>query len=185
MAATVIIDRLTGTAGSETETDITSANTRASTSDSASPGTANPIPVPASGTNYSYWVTTRLKCTVTPTGTIDNLRWYSDGTNSLGTGVTCKGADASTGTNSGYRQGTGTSGTTGTQLTTGNHTGLDGTPVDVFGLTSGSPKTLGGSIVNPSTGRFGDHFVYQVEVGTTAAAGTTTTETFTYKYDET
>jgi hypothetical protein len=182
MAATVVIDRLTGTGGSETETDITSSNTRASTSDAPTPGTSDPIPIPTAGTNYSFWVTTRLETTVAPSGTIDNLRWYSDG-NSFGTGVTVSGADASTGADAGYRQATGTQGSTGTQLTTGNHTGLDATPVDVTTLTSGSPRTLGGSTT--TTERFGDHFVYQFAVGTSASAGTTAQNTFTFQYDET
>ena len=100
MAATVLINRLTGTGGSETETDITSGTTRASTSDAPAPGTSDPIPIPSGADNYSFWVTTRLETTVAPTGTIDNIRWYSDAA-SFGTGATVVGADASTSTNSG------------------------------------------------------------------------------------
>ena len=180
MAATVTIRRWTGTGGGPTKTDITSANTRASTSDAPSPGTSDPIPIPSSGTNYSFWVSTRLSADTTPTGTINNIKWYSDGTNSFGTGVTCVGNDASS-----YVQASGTQGDTGNQLTTGNHAGLSATPVNVFTLTSGSPKTIAGSISNPSTGDFGDWFVYQIEVDNTASAGTTPTETFTWQYDET
>lgn len=186
MAATVIIERHTGTAttdGGTTKTAITSSNARASTSDAPTPGTADPIPIPGAGTNYSYWVSTRLNCTGAPTGTIDNLNWYSDAV-SFGTGVTVSGADASTGATVGYRAATGTQGTTGTQLTTGNHTGLDAAPVDVTTLTSGSPRALGGTIT-ATTGRFGDLFVYQFGVGTSASAGTTPANTFTWQYDET
>jgi hypothetical protein len=179
MAATVLIRRLTGAGPSAT--DITSINTRANAEDAHSTaGTTNPIQVPAAGTNYSYWVTTRLDATSSPSGTIDNLRWYSDGANNFGTGVTCVGQEATS-----YVQATGTAGTTGIQLTTGNHAGITGTPVDVFGLTSGSPKSLTGSISNPTTGQFGSRFVYQIEVATTAAPGATAQETFTWKYDET
>lgn len=186
MPATVLIRRKTGASGSITSTDITSINTRANAEDThTTAGTSNPIRVPAAGTNYSYWVSTRLDVTVTPAGTIDNLRWFTDGSNTFGTGVTCKGAKASTTTDAGYRQATGTPGTTGTQLTQGNHAGLDEAPVDVFTLTSGSPKSLVGTISNPTTGQFGDHWVYQIEVGTTAAAGATTQETWTWRYDET
>jgi hypothetical protein len=105
------------------------------------------------------------------------LRWYSDGSNNFGTGVTCKGQEATS-----YVQATGSTGN-GTQLTTGNHSGLTGSTVDVFGLTSGSPKSLAGSTTG--TGQFGSRFVYQVEVGTTASPGATAQETFTWKYDET
>ena len=178
MAATVLIRRLTG--AGPTATDITSSNTRASTSDAPTPGTADPIPVPGAGSNYSYWVTTRLDATVTPDGTINNLQWYSDGANSLGTGVTAIAQDASS-----YVQATGTQGTSGTQLTTGNHGGLSGAPADMFSFTSGSPKSVTGSISNPSTGQFGDRMVYQIVVGTTAGPGTTTAETLTWSYDET
>lgn len=183
MAATVIINRWTGSTGSPTKTAITGDNTVANASDahqSVAAGSSNPIRVPTSGTNYSYWVTTRLSASSSPSGTINNLRWYTDGANNFGTGVTCKGQSATS-----YVQATGTAGTTGTQLTTGNHAGLSGSPVDVFTFTSGSPKSLTGSISNPSTGDFGDFFVYQIEVGTTAGPGVTNQETFTWVYDET
>lgn len=185
MSATVQIHRLTGS-GAGSENNITSINTRANAEDSHSTaGTTNPIQIPAASSNYSYWVSTRLKCTVTPSGTINNLRWYTDGANNFGTGVTCIGAKASTGTNAGYRQATGSAGVTGTELTTGNHTGLDATPGDVFSYTSGSPLSLTGSISNPSTGQFGDFFVYQIVVGTTAGPGATAQESFSWKFDET
>lgn len=178
MAATVIINRLTG--AGPTETDITSSNTRASTSDAPSPGTSDPIPVPPSGSSYSYWVTTQLEATVTPDGTINNINWYTDGANGFGTGVTCIGQDSDT-----YVQATGTQGTSGTELTTGNHAGLSGAPADVFSFDSGSPKSIAGSLDNPNTGLFGDMFVYQIVVASTAGPGATPTETFTWSYDET
>jgi hypothetical protein len=182
MAATIQIRRWTGT-GAGTGTDITETTTRASTSDVASPGTANPLVIPLSGTNYSFWVSLRLYASTAPTGTIDTLKWYSDGTNSFGTGYTAKVADASTGLNSGYRQATGTVGTTGTLLNTTNHTGLDAAPADFFSKTLASPLTLGGSTTG--TGDFGDFVVFQIEIASTAASGTLTSELFTFKYDET
>lgn len=181
MAATVTIRRWTGAGGGPTKTDITSINTRANAEDAHSTaGTTNPVQVPAAGTNYSYWVSTQLSADTTPSGTIDNLRWYTDGSNNFGTGITCKGNTASA-----YVQATGTVGTTGTQLTTGNHASLAAAPVDVFTHTSGSPKTVTGSISNPSTGDIGHQFVYQIEVASTAGPGASAQETFTWKYDET
>lgn len=177
--ATVLIRRLTG--AGPTATDITSINTRANAEDAHSTaGTTNPIQIPAAGTNYSYWVVTRLDCTVTPAGTINNIKWYTDGGNGFGTGVTCK-----VNTASGYVQATGTAGTTGTQLTTGNYATLAGAPSDAFAFTTGSPLSVTGSITNPSTGQFGDRVVYQIEVGSTASPGATPAETFTWRYDET
>lgn len=183
MAATVQIRRQTG--ATPTNNNITSINTRLSTSDNHyTTETSNPIPIPAAGTNYSYWCVTQLYASSTPTGTIDNIKWYTDGTNSYGTGISLKVATANT-----YDQAGGTAGTTGTQLTVANYgngtTDLDGAPVDAFGKTSAAPLSVSGSLDNPSTGNFGDLVVYQAEVINTASAGTSTTETITWQYDET
>lgn len=177
MAATVQIVRLTG--AGPTATDITSINTRANAEDAhTTAGTSNSILVPTSGTNYSYWVVTRLNVTAITAGTVDNVKWYTDGTNNFGTGVTCK-----VNTATGYVQATGTAGTSGTQLTTGNYATLAGAPTDAFAYTSGSPLSVTGTTT--ATGQFGDRVVYQIEVGTTAASGATAQETFTWKYDDT
>lgn len=176
MAATVLIRRATG--AGPTLTDITSINTRANAEDAHSTaGTTNSILVPAAGTNYSYWVATRLDVTAITAGTVDNLKWYADGANNFGTGVTCKGNQATA-----YTQATGTPGTTGLQLTVGNYATVT-TPVDVFTFTSASPAAVTGTTA--ATGPFGNYFVYQIEVGTTAASGATAAETFTWKYDDT
>ncbi len=177
MAATVQIVRLTG--AGPTATDITSINTRANAEDAhTTAGTSNSILVPAAGTNYSYWVTTRLNVTAITSGTVDNVKWYTDGSNNFGTGVTAK-----VNTATGYTQATGTPGTTGTQLTTGAYSTLAGAPSDAFAYTSGSPLSVAGSTT--STGQFGDRVVYQLEVGSTASSGATDSETFTLKYDDT
>src|SRR5215210_4040989 len=159
------------------------AHTRANAEDAHSTaGTSNSILIPTSGTNYSYWVATRLSVDAITGGTVDNLRWYTDGTNNFGTGVTCKGALAGV-----YAQAAGTPGTTGTQLTVANYgngsTDLAAAPVDVFSFTLGSPKTLTGSAT--STGDVGQFWVYQIEVQTTASSGPSGQEQFTWKYDDT
>lgn len=177
MSATVLIRRLTG--AGPTATDITSINTRANAEDAhTTAGTSNSILVPAAGTNYSYWVVTRLDVTAITSGTVDNIKWYTDGSNNFGTGVTCK-----VNTATGYVQATGTAGTTGTQLTTGAYATLAGAPTDAFAYTSGSPLSVSGTTA--TTGQVGDRVVYQIEVGTTAASGATAQETFTWKYDDT
>lgn len=178
MAATVLVRRLTGSG--PTLTDITGINTRANAEDAhTTAGTTNSILIPAAGTNYSFWVCTRLDVTAITAGTVNNIKWYTDGSNTLGTGVTCKGNTAT-----GYVQATGTTGTTGTQLTTGNYATLAGAPTDVFAFTSGSPKSVSGSTSSVSS-TFADLMVYQIEVGTTAVAGATGSETFTWQYDDT
>lgn len=177
MAATVLIRRLTG--AGPTATDITSINTRANAEDAhTTAGTSNSILVPAAGTNYSYWVTTRLDVTAITSGTVDNVKWYTDGSNNFGTGVTC-----SVGTATAYVQATGTAGTTGTQLTAGNYTGYTQGNANAFTYTSGAPLSVAGTTT--TTGQFGDRVVYQIEVGTTAASGATAQETFTWRYDDT
>jgi len=181
MAATIQIIRITGVPTSQSPIDITSINTRANAQDTHEVADVdNPVQKPTSGLKYSYWVTTRLDADTSPAGTIDNLRWFADGANNFGTGITCKGQTATS-----YIQATGTPGDTGTQLTTGNHSGITAAPADVFTWTSGTPKTLTGSISNPTTGEFGDYFVYQMEVATNAGAGASAQETFTFRYDET
>ncbi len=176
MPATVIINRLT--TATPTYTAITSINTRANAEDAHSTaGTTNSILIPATGSNYSFWVVTQLEVTLMATGTVDNLKWYTDGSNNFGTGVTCIGNSAT-----GYVQATGTTGTTGTVLNTTNYSTVT-TPVDVFTFTSGSPKAVSGSTTTAA--KFGDRMVYQITVGTTASSGATAQETFTWQYDDT
>lgn len=181
MAADVQIRRKTG--ATPTNDNITSINTRLSTSDNHyTTETTNPIPIPGAGTNYSFWCCTQLFANTAPTGTIDNIKWYTDGTNSLGTGVSLNVATANV-----YDQATGTTGTTGTELTVANYgngtTDLDGAPSNAFAYNSGSPLSVTGSTTG--TGDFGDLVVFQSAVGSTASAGATTTETITWQYDET
>jgi hypothetical protein len=182
MAADVQIRRWTGSSGSPTKTNITSINTRANAEDSHSTaGTTNPIQIPSAGTNYSYWVSTRLFANTAPSGVIDNIRWHTDGTANFGTGV-----DANVGQASSYVQATGSAGSTGNQLTTVAHTGLTGAPVDAFTNypAAGTALAVTGSI-NAATGDFGNFVVYQLTVGTSAGPGATAMETFTWLYDET
>jgi hypothetical protein len=124
-------------------------------------------------------VVTRLNCTSSPSSVINNIKWYTDGGNGLGTGVTC---NVNTATS--YTQATGTPGTTGIQLTVGNYATLAGAPSNAFAYTSGSPLSVSGSINNPSTGQFGDRVVYQMAVDNTASPGISSAETFTWRYDE-
>jgi len=190
MVATVIIERLTGPAGTIVRTPITSLNTRANTADAHSTNdTASPIEIPGAGTNYSYWVNTQLNCTVTPDNLIDNLEWFTDGTNSYGTGITLQVAQCALAS---YTIASGTGGQTGILLDDTNYSGGTITPAtpgadNAFAFVTGTPLAVTGSITNPSTGAFGNIVVYQVAVGTSATSGTkpATPETITWRYDET
>lgn len=179
MAATVTIRRWTGSSGDPTKTDITDINTRANAEDAHSTaGTSNSILIPDAGNNYSYWVNTGLSVDAITGGTVDNIKWYSDGANGFGTGVTCVGNSAD-----GYVQATGDEGESGTLLNTTNNTELTAAPTDVFGLTSGSPKSITGSA--STAGDVGQLFVYQMVIASTASSGATNQETFTWQYDDT
>jgi len=182
MAATIIINRLTG--AGPTTNDVTSINTRVSTSDNHyTTETVNPIPIPTAGTIYSYWAVTRLECTIAPVTLVDNVKWFTDSTNSLGTGVTME-----VGTATGYTQASGTPGDTGDELTNTNYSTGTLTPTDpsadnAFAYDSGAPLSVTGS--TSTTIEFGDRVVYQMSVGTSAGAGATAQETLTWQYDET
>jgi hypothetical protein len=181
MAADVQIRRWTGTSGTPTKTNITSINTRANAEDThTTAGTTNPIQIPGAGTNYSYWVSTRLFANTAPAGTIDNIRWHTDGTANFGTGV-----DANVAPATGYTQATGTAGTTGNQLTTVAYTQLTGAPVDAFSMYPNATTNLAVAGSVTMTGDFGNFVVYQLTVGTSAGPGATAMETFTWLYDET
>jgi len=179
----VQIRRWTG--AGPTKTDITSINTRLNAEDThTTAGTSNPILVPAAGTNYSYWANTRLYFNGSGTGTINNIKWYSDGGNTLGTGVGLVAATAGV-----YGEASGTPGTSGTELSVANYgngtTDLNEEPVNAFTLTAGSPKSVTGSVTNPNNSELSHFVVLQITVGSTAAAGATTQETMTWQYDST
>ena len=188
MVATVVINRLTGPAGTIVETPITTLNTRANTADAHSTNdTASPIEIPSAGTNYSYWVNTQLECTVAPDNLIDNLEWFTDGTNSYGTGITLQVAQAA---RASYTQATGTGGQTGILLDDTNYSGGTLTPAtpgadNAFAFVTGTPLAVTGSTTTAVA--FGNIVVYQVAVGTSATPGTkpASPETITWRYDET
>lgn len=191
MAATVQVRRWTGAAGAQLKDNILTSGTNFATDDvhSAAGGTSNPIPVPGSGTTYSFWVNFKLYAASAPTGTINNIRVFfeSRDRSSDPAGIVWLGQEANAGSNSGYRQATGEVGVSGTQLTTGNHSGLTGTPVDpVANWTPSTPKTITGSISAPNTGDFGSFMVLQT--GVTSAypsTGALPNEELTFRYDET
>lgn len=179
MGATVQIRRWTGAVGAPTKTDVTSINSRLNAEDAHSTaGTSNSILIPTSGTNYSFWAAFRLNITAIVGGTVNNIKFFTDGANGLGTGVTLKGNSATS-----YVQATGVAGTSGDQLNTTAYSTLAGAPVDAFTWTSASPLAVAGS--STATGDVGDFVVLQVNVASTANSGATPQETMTFRYDDT
>ena len=178
MAATFLIANITGAGAASA--DVTSGSVTAGTSDEATSPSA--IPVPPSGSNHSYWQTYHPVVTVAPDNAVNNLKFYTDGTNSLGTGITAIIAEAS-----GYVVATGAAGSSGSVLVSGNHAGLtnDGATSDLFLYTSSCKLPVAGSI-GPTTGCVGDeHVVIQLSVISTAGAGNSSEETMTWEFDET
>lgn len=166
-AATVSVQQVTGSG--PTLTSIT--NLRFNTDDTPNPGTANPLVKPAAGTNYSYLKTVYLNADTSPSGTINNVKIYSDGA------IGWTGCTLYLNSKGSYTQATGTPGTTGNQNTLAT--------ANIQNYTSGAPKQLTGSISNPSTGRISDYVLMVVGVSTSAVAGTLSAETLTFQYDET
>ncbi len=166
MAATISVKQSVG-AG---PTDTTITNLRFNTDDTINPGIVNPLQKPAAGTNRSYWKTVYLNADTSPSNFINNVKIYCDGT--IGwTGCTVY--VGSTGT---YSQATGTPGTTGTDSSVATAT--------LSSFTSGAPKSLTGTISNPTTGKISDYVVMQVDLSTSAVVGTLSAETVTWQYDE-
>ncbi len=177
MAATVQIRRWTG--ATPTKTNVTSSNSRLNAFDShTTADTTSPILIPAAGTNYSFWATFALYVSAITGGTVNNIKWYTDGGNGLGTGI---GLNVSASATS-YTQATGTVAQSGTVLNNTNYPGV-GTPVNAFTYTSGSPLSVTGSTA--TTGDVGNLVVLQLTVASTASQGATPTETITWQYDDT
>jgi hypothetical protein len=162
-AADVQIHEMTGTS---TGVDKTSGTIRFKSADETSVDSNNRLQIPGSGSIYSYTKKARFYFSTGPTVDITNLRAYSDGTNSFGTGVGCQ-YDLS-----------------GTWAANVN-TNIAGT--DLFTKTSGSPVDLDAINTGPHTGTGykGDFLRLQLSVASTAGPGQLTPETLTFSYDET
>jgi hypothetical protein len=163
MAATVKIVEKNGAGG--TQTDKTSGTIRFKNADNATVDTADRMIVPASGYDYSYEKWLRLQVDVAPSVDIANVKFYTDGTNGFGTGVTLWAKAVSS-----YSTPAEATATTGY--------------ADAFTYTSAAPLSLGAGPYT-GTGEKGDHAVLMLRVADTASPGTLTSETLTFAFDET
>jgi hypothetical protein len=164
MVATVTIGEKNG-AGA-TYTDKTSGTVRFKNADNATVDTADPMVIPPSGSDWSYekWLRLRIGATG-PSVQITNLKFYTDGANGLGTGVSLW-AKAVT-SYATPAEGTSSSGYT-----------------SAFTYTSGSALSLGAGPYTATNTEMGDHCVLLLEVASTASQGQTPSETLTFSYDE-
>lgn len=168
MAAIVEIRSYHGTSP-DAGTNVASGTLQFKQADNSTVDANNPIPVPGAGTNYSFIKQLRWYVGGTgPSNTINNLKFFTDGANGFGTGVSLTAKTSASYTNP-VTQGTGQ---------------LAGT-TDVFTYTSGSPLSVTGSIASGNLNQaFGDYVQLQMAVASTASQGTTPSETLTFQYDE-
>jgi hypothetical protein len=188
--ATVNVSQLTGAGPAATVVT----TPRLSTSDSAAPGTANPIPIPAADFNFSYWMSLQLTISAMNDATLlNNHKFYSDGTIgwALGTGGKLVIGLRDTGDNgcpaASYDQATGTEGTTGDDMEddTDGHAYYKGQNPEtglVSAYTSGAMLTV--DTADHSAAEAFGHVVIQAKVADDATRGLQAAETLTFVYDE-
>lgn len=166
MAATVVIKEWNGSG--PTATTVT--HVKHQSADRYDNDTTYPIVKPSSSSNYGY--TKSLVPSASGSFTsLSNWKWYSDAGNGFGTGVTLQAKVLAQGS---YAQASGTQGTTGTVMSGGS---------DAFGYSAGSPLSLTGTITASGSGSV-QLVQLQMVVATTASAGTTASETLTWRWDE-
>ena len=144
MAATVEIRSFHG-ATPDSGTNVASGSIRFKAADNDTVDANNPLAIPPSSTIYSYIKQFRFYAATTPSNTINNLKFYTDGSNGFGTGV---GLGAKTFT---MYTGTATSGTTTSLTDSGaSFSGIVGYVLEITaGTNSGSARRI--TTVNSAT----------------------------------
>lgn len=167
MAATVALNVLTG--AGPTKTNVKDGNIEFGVADAVSPTAGQRIVIPTSGTAYSFVKSVRLEATGGTFNQIDNINMYTDGANGMGTGVDVFAKNVGS---------TYTQAVAAASSTTGYNS--------VFTYTSGSPLPADSTNAGPwnTTGDLGDIIELIMTVASTAAVGTTGSETLTFSYDE-
>ena len=166
MAAVVEIWELSA---SMAGTDKTSGTVRFKLADNQTVDGVNPMTIPSSsvGTRRSFTKQLRMYCATAPGNYIDNLRMYSDGANTFGTGITVNATNAGS-----------TWAANATPALTGGS--------DLFEFRAATPMNID-SVHTASvtaTGFFSDLVKLQMVVASTASSGILTAETLTFAYDE-
>lgn len=180
-----------GTPGADADVDALGPPTiKYKNADNSTIDSNDKITIPGAGSVYSYWKTMYLKCDANAdVHTINNLKIYSDGTNTLDDGG---GAD-SIDVNIGEQFPTKNSGSTAGYEVANNanefvaeHGGIN-SAVSIFTLNSGAALALSiseaGNIINAAN-ETSNYFITQCEIKSDASAGATANETGTISYDE-
>lgn len=151
-------------------TDKTSGTIRFKAADNATVDNNDPLVVPPSGSTYSYTKKVRAYMEAPPDTQVGNMRWYTDGGNGFGTGVTLSGKNLGTTWGANYN----------TVMSGGS---------DMFGFVSASPLDGDGVDTGPfvpadDNSYIGDLLELQMAVDNTATNGALAPETLTLAYDE-
>ena len=161
MAAVVRIVQKNGAGATATDA---ASGIRFKNADNATVDLVNPMVKPTSGSDFSFEKWLRLEVTGGTYSQITNIKAYSDGTNSLGTGILLWAKAVTT-----YATPAEATATTGYN--------------NFFGYTSGSPLSLGSGPYT-STGEKGDHLVMMCEVQSTASGGLASGDSVFFGWDE-
>jgi hypothetical protein len=161
MAATVRIVQKNGAGATATDA---ASGIRFKNADNSTVDLNNPMVKPTSGSDFSYEKWLRLEVTGGTYSQITNIKAYSDGTNSLGTGILLWAKAVTT-----YATPAEATATTGYN--------------NFFSYTSASPLSLGAGPYT-STGEKGDHLVLMCEVQSTASGGLASGDSVFVGWDE-
>jgi len=166
-AATIQIHEMTALAAG---VDKTSGTVRFKAADDQTVDANDPLVVPGAGSDYSYTKKVRAYMEAPPDTNVSNIRWYTDGANGFGTGVTV------TVKNLGVTWGA-------------NYDTLMSGGSDLFGYTSGSPLDGDGTDAGPfvpadDDDYIGDLIEMQMAIASTAANGALSAEVLTLAWDE-
>lgn len=164
MAATVDIIEKNGAGG--TATTKTSSTVRFKNADNATVDSNNPMVIPTGAADYSYEKWLRLKIGATPPADkINNLKFYTDGSNGFGTGISVYGRAVAA-----YS----------TPAEVSTVSGL----TNIFTYTANGALSLSAGDYSGSGTEIGSHVVLTMVVESTATVGALTAETVTFSYDE-
>ncbi len=172
MSASVIINQWNGTSGAQAATDVTSGTQRYKKSDNSTVDINNPLVKPVAGNDRSMEKWNRLRITGTgPSGQIENLNAYSDGSNNLGTGISMFVRTTNPGAYA-------------TPAIPAN----DASGTSFFTYNSGAKKDLDVAVAGPFTGTnvdIGDFLVSWFTIDNTVVGpGPTGNETASFSFDE-
>jgi hypothetical protein len=168
MAATVQIHEMSSLTAGEDKTDGT---IRFKAADEASVDLTNPVPIPDPGqTSRSYSKTLRPYMAAAPDTQLDNFRWYTDGNNGFGTGISVNVANI------------------GETWSANSDDALAGSS-DLFGYSSVSPLDGDSVVTGPfvpedNLSYIADAIRLQMTVTDAAVPGTKSAEALTLAYDE-